>query len=212
VTANAAIVYVDWSGIVSDSHWSVAGTIDIGDTITGSFSYDDATPPSPESFFYTSYYETYHDSSFSVNGLSGTTSGNRITVSNDTASGDQFASLATLGTEAYSGDLIGGQPVHAIDVRFGDSAGTALMDTSLPSELDSSDFDLPPWGSRIEIPIYDFLEDEWVWTSAVKFDVTDFTTTTVPIPAAVWLFGSALAGLGWLRRKQTAQVHLNELS
>jgi hypothetical protein len=25
----------------------------------------------------------------------------------------------------------------------------------------------------------------------------------VPIPAAAWLFGSALAGLGWLRRKQT---------
>ena len=28
--------------------------------------------------------------------------------------------------------------------------------------------------------------------------------TTVPIPAAVWLFGSALAGLGWIRRKQAA--------
>ena len=27
----------------------------------------------------------------------------------------------------------------------------------------------------------------------------------VPIPAAVWLFGSALAGLGWLRRKQASQ-------
>lgn len=25
-----------------------------------------------------------------------------------------------------------------------------------------------------------------------------------PIPAAVWLFGSALAGLGWMRRRQTA--------
>lgn len=25
----------------------------------------------------------------------------------------------------------------------------------------------------------------------------------VPLPAAIWLFGSALAGLGWLRRKQT---------
>jgi hypothetical protein len=25
----------------------------------------------------------------------------------------------------------------------------------------------------------------------------------VPIPAAVWLVGSALAGLGWIRRKQT---------
>jgi hypothetical protein len=30
-----------------------------------------------------------------------------------------------------------------------------------------------------------------------------WTATAVPIPAAVWLFGSALAGLGWMRRKQT---------
>ena len=28
------------------------------------------------------------------------------------------------------------------------------------------------------------------------------TASAVPIPAAVWLFGSALAGLGWMRRKQ----------
>jgi hypothetical protein len=28
-------------------------------------------------------------------------------------------------------------------------------------------------------------------------------TVAVPVPAAVWLFGSALAGLGWMRRKQT---------
>ena len=31
-----------------------------------------------------------------------------------------------------------------------------------------------------------------------------FSAALVPIPAAVWLFGSALAGLGWIRRKQTA--------
>jgi hypothetical protein len=30
-----------------------------------------------------------------------------------------------------------------------------------------------------------------------------FAPSVVPIPAAVWLFGSALAGLGWMRRKQT---------
>jgi hypothetical protein len=29
---------------------------------------------------------------------------------------------------------------------------------------------------------------------------TWLATTIVPIPAAVWLFGSALAGLGWMRR------------
>jgi hypothetical protein len=29
--------------------------------------------------------------------------------------------------------------------------------------------------------------------------------TAVPIPTAVWLFGSAMAGLGWMRRKQVAR-------
>jgi len=33
--------------------------------------------------------------------------------------------------------------------------------------------------------------------------VDNITLQAVPIPAAVWLFGSALAGLGWLRRRQT---------
>jgi hypothetical protein len=26
-------------------------------------------------------------------------------------------------------------------------------------------------------------------------------TTVVPVPAAVWLFGSGLAALGWMRRR-----------
>jgi hypothetical protein len=29
----------------------------------------------------------------------------------------------------------------------------------------------------------------------------DITVSAVPVPAAVWLFGSALAGLGWFRRR-----------
>jgi hypothetical protein len=31
--------------------------------------------------------------------------------------------------------------------------------------------------------------------------IDDIVVTAVPVPAAVWLFGSALAGLGWFRRK-----------
>ena len=34
--------------------------------------------------------------------------------------------------------------------------------------------------------------------------LNSITVSEVPIPAAVWLFGSALAGLGWIRRKQAA--------
>jgi hypothetical protein len=33
--------------------------------------------------------------------------------------------------------------------------------------------------------------------------IDNLTATVVPIPAAVWLFGSALAGLGWMRQRQT---------
>jgi hypothetical protein len=35
-------------------------------------------------------------------------------------------------------------------------------------------------------------------------NVVSGSVSAVPIPAAAWLFGSALAGLGWLRRKPTA--------
>jgi hypothetical protein len=32
------------------------------------------------------------------------------------------------------------------------------------------------------------------------------TLSAIPVPAAVWLFGSALAGLGWLRRSPSVQT------
>lgn len=37
-----------------------------------------------------------------------------------------------------------------------------------------------------------------------RYGVFLVKASVVPIPAAVWLFGSALAGLGWMKRKQTA--------
>jgi len=37
---------------------------------------------------------------------------------------------------------------------------------------------------------------------AHALDLDNIVVTTVPVPAALWMFGSALAGLGWLRRKQ----------
>ena len=54
-------------------------------------------------------------------------------------------------------------------------------------------------------------DSSWSNLSSVVFDVSllgnslsmdNMVVTTVPVPAAVWLFGSALAGLGWIRRKQ----------
>jgi len=55
------------------------------------------------------------------------------------------------------------------------------------------------------------LEDVWQGLVSLQFDTAgsssvytdNIVTNAVPVPAAVWLFGSALAGLGWLKRKQT---------
>lgn len=46
----------------------------------------------------------------------------------------------------------------------------------------------------------------WGWLNSgdsPHIDASDwlFTATVIPVPAAVWLFGSALGLLGWLRRK-----------
>lgn len=42
------------------------------------------------------------------------------------------------------------------------------------------------------------------WGLVTGRSIVSGSVSAVPVPAAVWLFGSALAGLGWLRRKQTA--------
>jgi len=57
---------------------------------------------------------------------------------------------------------------------------------------------------------YDTYEAMGVFNNILSFtlagvtatpQVDNFRLTTVPVPAALWLFGSALAGLGWARRK-----------
>lgn len=40
--------------------------------------------------------------------------------------------------------------------------------------------------------------------SGTVAQIDNINVSAVPIPAAVWLFASALAGLSWMRRKQTA--------
>lgn len=42
--------------------------------------------------------------------------------------------------------------------------------------------------------------DHWVWAVA---DGNAFNISTVPVPAAAWLFGSAIALLGWTRRRNS---------
>jgi hypothetical protein len=51
---------------------------------------------------------------------------------------------------------------------------------------------------------------EWLGLTNIEFSaygccalVDNIVVSNVPVPAAVWLFGSALGGLGWMRRRKT---------
>jgi hypothetical protein len=81
---------------------------------------------------------------------------------------------------------------------IGYSDGVQLVQSSL--------YDLTPtspswielnWSGIDRLSIHASGQDDGHWV------MDNFSYSVVPIPAAVWLFGSALAGLGWLRRKQT---------
>ena len=69
-------------------------------------------------------------------------------------------------------------------LQFNDSTASVFADTSLLSELDSAQFNFSH-NSRLDLD-----------SGSVGFYVTSFSSVTeVPLPAAGWLFGSAVIGL-----------------
>jgi hypothetical protein len=73
--------------------------------------------------------------------------------------------------------------------------GDALLDT-----LDLSADDLIHPGSQAMS--FELAGADGLKQAAFNAAITDINVSVVPVPAAIWLFGSALAGLGWMKRKQ----------
>ena len=61
------------------------------------------------------------------------------------------------------------------------------------------------WSTAVLDSSWQGLQSVEIFSAAVPYGsgIDNIVVSAVPIPAAVWLFGSALAGLGWMRRKQT---------
>jgi hypothetical protein len=94
------------------------------------------------------------------------------------------------------------------DGDFLDASG--VMPTLSWSELVSLGLSAPYFGDvTVEVTyIGDFLNGEVLSTNDITidpdFDTTSLTINPIPIPAAIWLFGSGLIGLvGIARRKRT---------
>ena len=106
------------------------------------------------------------------------------------------------GTDIFATSIAGGGSNFAflaafgfIDLRLGDSSGSVFSDTSLPLNLSLNDFDIRTLILRSGQP------------NDIKYqidgEITALSVSAVPIPAAVWLFGSGIIGLiGVARRKK----------
>ena len=100
----------------------------------------------------------------------------------------------------------------AIDAAFADASGVGILEIiGYPGDggvaithfvqlsNDIATYDLSGLGLTGLVGV-EFVTDISI---AVPYELDNVVVNAVPIPAAVWLFSSALAGLGWMRRKQT---------
>jgi hypothetical protein len=87
-----------------------------------------------------------------------------------------------------------------------DSVGHILGPHGELFNASSLDYGVLPAGlfSEDSFVVHDGHRDDYSLTSNFVFggyDISFAGVHSVPIPAAVWLFGSALAGLGWMKRR-----------
>jgi hypothetical protein len=112
-------------------------------------------------------------------------------------------------------------------IEFGPSAGGSILIADIAAGSDGINRNVqaagePLWNWHVTqfLGFADFTAEIYdAWPSYVESDVGGWIANTggrigfwnytvtqeitaVPVPAAVWLFGSALAGLGWIKRKK----------
>ena len=114
-----------------------------------------------------------------------------VTISMRKADGGAFAiSSMDLLLQALGGHLSSGSTSIT-----GALVGGGAADLSVPVGT----------GDWLNLELVTFIAngDGFGFGGLTAVEIDNINVAAVPIPAAVWLFGSALTGLGWLRRKQT---------
>lgn len=230
-SANAAALQFDISTTVSDVEGSYIGGVVVGDTITGTFVVDDDTanggpgsdpgPGTNPGHEYTSFWEfngaPYGVSLTEVQQGGSFSSDTQAIVVNDglAITADDTGGMIPDGTYDW---------IEILGATTSDYCPPATDCVANPNEIlvaDGEEWTLAifasddTWFTGGDIPqnlpvsytafLIGFEFDEFgIETGVVIAPVDTLTITAVPVPAAFWLFGSALAGLGWMRRKPAA--------
>jgi hypothetical protein len=184
-SANAVPVQVDVTGTVTgiDNHSSIMFTyapmldLEIGDTVTGSWLYDTATPFGPVPISGSPLGYLIESMSFSTGGGIGA-----------------YANFSTNGLATFNlpgtGRIFPAQS-YSVSLQFGPN----YFDAIPPSALDTSAL---LFGSIFGL--YAAIPNDYISYSASVTSV--IARSVVPLPPAAWLFASALLGLFGIQRSR----------
>jgi hypothetical protein len=226
-TANAGLVRVDFSGTFSfHSGLGLAPALEtmfpVGDRFYGSYTYESTAPGTPisgtDGFSYT---QALTDFSFSYGGLYATMDNGYINLENNNVDPDPFEEVDPI-TDSLevmaeadvpsrptnvstnitlpnyvSGPTNSGWHVDFMYLRH-TRANEGLLDSSSLTDP-MNDF------AGLGGPVFylNFQLDCCTGNVDLAGRVDSMVVSSVvPVPASGWLFSSALAGLGWMRRKQ----------
>jgi len=184
--AQAALITFNFTTVITQlGQVNSYGGTSIGDTFSGSFTFDDTVAGSGGVYAFSGpgvgISATVGSSSFDISQFT-------ITVSNQIGSGSTNDVYLVEGAEGSA------QSDTYFKIVLTDTDGLIFSDQSLPLT--------PPPLSAIEAQGNVVRTQTPTTTNPFSaFDLTSLTVATVPIPAAAWLFGSAIGLLGWMRRK-----------
>ncbi len=129
---------VSFSATVTEVHAPLAGTISIGDSISGSYTFDPSTPDfSSNPDFGTYFAVTQFDAL--VGSYLASATGNNINVNNDTGGKDEYDVIAQ--PPSLVGAPVGGLQISMLLLELTDETMSAFSDDSLPIFVDLADFD-----------------------------------------------------------------------
>jgi hypothetical protein len=201
---NAAVVTWTFSGTITSNGGSTIGTvpgINVGDAVTGTAVYNTNASPIDLSWGATLYELTMSTDVLiiEVNGLTfSSTPGDYLSavVSNDGTIAGEYGDRVTV---SYQTD---NSWVH-VNIQDEVAPYDLITDQSLPTYLDFTKAnEMPGWDGNYGAIQIGFTEGD---IQLASFSIDSFETSAVPIPPAIWLFGSGLVGLfGIAKRGKSA--------
>jgi hypothetical protein len=212
VVHGAPITFNFTGTVIGAQSGSFAGQ---GSTVSGSYTYDtDLTDSDPFDVFQDTfssntsanlgfdYNITVTNGSFSLSSTNIGTAGNSHFLRfRDHVFDDQFlyeAADGNPGVDRFRLVLTDRTPEGAPD---GIATGSGnLLHSPLMNPLDVGLFNCSPTCTSYVVED----DDEGFPISHLEFQISSISLQLVPIPGAVWLFGSAIGLLGWMKRRQTA--------